>query len=193
VAWTLLAEAGYPDGFSVKLDCPIDRYVNDAAICGAVAAMLGRVGIEVTVDSRPFREHFPKITKRQTDFYLLGWFSSTFDAQTNFLNLIRSDAPFNATGYADPRVDGLIDAIGAEITTFGRDEIIEEVWRAVRDDIIHVPLHQQPLAWAMRDVLELPIDAGDVPRFRLARLKDVTTRRRQAVDKDPEHLGGYRP
>src|SRR6266849_988882 len=28
----LLAEAGYPDGFEVTMDCPNDRYVNDAAI-----------------------------------------------------------------------------------------------------------------------------------------------------------------
>jgi peptide/nickel transport system substrate-binding protein len=175
-ARALLVEAGYPDGFGVRLDCPNDRYVNDAAVCGAVAAMLGRVGIRVTVDARPFREVFPKIAKRQTDFYLFGWFSSTFDAQTNFLNLIRSDAPFNATGYANPRVDGLIDAIGAEVSTYARDAMIEEVWRTVRDDIVHVPLHQQPLAWAMRDMLDLPVDAGDVPRFRLARLREATVR-----------------
>jgi peptide/nickel transport system substrate-binding protein len=170
LARALLVEAGYPDGFSVTLDCPNDRYVNDAAICDVIAAMLGRIKLRVTVDSRPFREVFPKIGKRQTDFYLFGWFSSTFDAQTNFLNLVRSDAPFNATGYANPRVDSLIDTIGAEISTYVRDAMIEEVWRIVRDDIVHVPLHQQPLAWATWDVLELPIDAGDVPRFRLARL-----------------------
>ena len=116
-----------------------------------VAAMLGRIKLRVTVDSRPFREVFPKIGKRQTDFYLFGWFSSTFDAQTNFLNLVRSDAPFNATGYANPRVDSLIDTIGAEISTYVRDAMIEEVWRIVRNDIVHVPLHQQPLAWAMWD------------------------------------------
>jgi peptide/nickel transport system substrate-binding protein len=169
-ARVLLVEAGYPDGFRVQLDCPNDRYVNDAAVCGAVAAMLGRIGIRVTVDSRPFREHLPKITKQQTDFWLFGWFSSTFDAQTNFLNLIRSDAPFNATGYANPRLEELIDSIGAEVSTYVRDTMIEEAWRTVRDDIVYVPLHQQPLAWAMRDSLDLPIDAGDVVRFRLARL-----------------------
>jgi peptide/nickel transport system substrate-binding protein len=33
-ARALLVEAGYPDGFRVQLDCPNDRYVNDAAVCG---------------------------------------------------------------------------------------------------------------------------------------------------------------
>ena len=139
----LLAEAGYPHGFAVTLDCPEGRYVNDVAICRAVADMLGRVGITVTVDTEPARQHFPKITGRRTDFYMLGWFTATFDAQLNFATLVRSDAPYNATGYANPRVDGLIDAIGTELSSPVRDALIEQVLRAVRDDIVYVPLHQQ--------------------------------------------------
>jgi peptide/nickel transport system substrate-binding protein len=169
-AKTLLAEAGYPDGFAVHLDCPNDRYVNDAAICRAVADMLGRVGITVTVDTRPFREHFPRITGRRTDFYLLGWLAATVDSQFDFISLVRGDASFNATGYADPRVDGLIDAIGTELASPIRDALIEQVWRKVREDVVYVPLHQPVLVWAMREGLELPVDPADTPKFRLARL-----------------------
>ncbi len=32
----LMAEAGYPDGFELVMDCPNDRYVNDEEICQAV-------------------------------------------------------------------------------------------------------------------------------------------------------------
>ena len=38
----LLAEAGYPNGFEVKMNCPNDRYVNDGEICQAVAANLSQ-------------------------------------------------------------------------------------------------------------------------------------------------------
>ena len=51
-----------------------------------------------------------------------------------------------------------------------RDALIEQVLRAVRDDIVYVPLHQQVVMWAMRDRLQLPVDPGDLPRFQLARL-----------------------
>jgi peptide/nickel transport system substrate-binding protein len=169
-ARTLLAEAGYPDGFRVTLDCPEGRYVNDIAICRAVADMLGRIGIAATVDATPARLHFPKITGRRTDFYLLGWFTATFDAQLTFATLVRSDAPYNATGYVDPRVDGLIGAIGTELSSAVRDALIEQVLRTVRDAVVYIPLHRQVLAWALRDGLELPIDPGDMPRFRFARL-----------------------
>ena len=36
-AKALMDEAGYGDGFTIQLDCPNDRYVNDEAICQAVA------------------------------------------------------------------------------------------------------------------------------------------------------------
>ena len=73
----MLAAAGYPDGFAVTLDCPNDRYINDEAICRAAAAMLGEIGIRVTVAARPMREHFPMIKNRETDFYMLGWGTGT--------------------------------------------------------------------------------------------------------------------
>ncbi len=49
----LLAEAGYPDGFEVTMDCPNDRYVNDAAICQAVVGMLARIGVKVDLLAQP--------------------------------------------------------------------------------------------------------------------------------------------
>ena len=118
------------------------------------------------------REHFPMIKGRQTDFYMLGWGPGPFDSQFHFGYLIRSDAPYNATGYTNPRVDDLIDAIETALATYARDAMIEEVWKQVRDDIVYVPLHHQVIVWAMRDELELPVDPSNQPRFRLARLND---------------------
>ena len=68
----LLAEAGYPDGFGITLDCPNNRYINDEAICRAVAAQLARIGVRVRLDAQPMSRHLTKIYNRQTDFYLLG-------------------------------------------------------------------------------------------------------------------------
>ncbi len=165
----LLAEAGYPDGFEVRLDCPKNRYHNDEAICQAVAGMLANVGITVDLSVAPMGEHIAKLRERRTDFYMLGWAPPTFDSHNPFVYLYRSDGQYNATGYA--RVDEQIDAIGTELVTYARDAMIEEVWRTVLADVVVVPLHHQVMVWALRDRLELPIDALDFPRFRLARLK----------------------
>ena len=172
----LLAAAGYPDGFAVTLDCPNDRYINDEAICRAAAAMLGGIGIRVSVAARPMREHFPRIRNKETDFYMLGWGTTTSDSLYPLSYLIRSDAPYNGANYINPNIDGLIDAIGTTMIAYARDPKIEEVWRTVRDDIVLVPLHQQVIVWAMHDRLELPVDPWNLPRFRLARLKERESR-----------------
>ena len=172
----LLAEAGYPEGFEVGLDCPKNRYLNDAAICEAVAGMLAKVGITVELAIAPMGEHIAKVRERRTDIYMLGWGPTAFDSLSHFVYLYRSDGQYNATGYANPGVDELIDAIGTELVTYGRDAMIEEVWRAVLADVVVVPLHHQIMVWALRDRLELPMDARDSPRFRLARLKSQAAR-----------------
>src|ERR1700759_177612 len=59
----LLAEAGYPDGFEVTMDCPNDRYVNDAAICQAVVGMLARIGVKINLLAQPKAQYFAKVLK----------------------------------------------------------------------------------------------------------------------------------
>ena len=71
-----MTEAGYPDGFEVTMDCPNDRYVNDAAICQAVVGMLARIGVKINLLAQPKAQYFAKVLKPggyQTSFYMLGW------------------------------------------------------------------------------------------------------------------------
>jgi peptide/nickel transport system substrate-binding protein len=74
----LLAAAGYPQGFGVTLDCPNNRYINDEAICRAIAAQFHEVGIELVVNAQPRNVIFAKIDNRESDFYLFGWSVSSF-------------------------------------------------------------------------------------------------------------------
>src|SRR5450755_544132 len=66
----LLADAGYPQGFTVTLDCPNNRYINDEKICVAVAAMLAQVNVKVNVNAMPRATYFPKIQNYDTSFYM---------------------------------------------------------------------------------------------------------------------------
>jgi ABC-type dipeptide transport system, periplasmic component len=76
----LLADAGYPNGFEVTLDCPNNRYINDEKICIAVAGMLAKISVNVKVNAMPRAQYFPKTQKLDTSFYMLGWGGSTTDA-----------------------------------------------------------------------------------------------------------------
>jgi peptide/nickel transport system substrate-binding protein len=173
----LLAEAGYPGGFGITLDCPNNRYINDEAICQAVAAQLGHIGVRVWVDAQPMTRHLAKIYNRQTDFYMLGIQST--EAEEYLLTLYHSQGSnLNATGYANPRADELIDAVLGEAVSYIHDAQLEEVWRQVRDDVVYLPLHQQVILWAVREELELPVNPINYPQFRYARFVSPPARHR---------------
>ncbi|MCG8559767.1 MAG: ABC transporter substrate-binding protein [Hyphomicrobiales bacterium] len=162
----LLAEAGYPNGFSIQLDCPNNRYINDEAICQAVVGMLGKIGVKVTLSAIPKTQHFPKIKNRETDFYMLGWGVPTLDSHYVFSFLTRSaDKGWNGTGFADPEIDKFINQIEIETDFAKRDALIGKVWQRMKDDIVYLPLHHQVIVWAMNDRIDLPIVADDGVRF----------------------------
>lgn len=167
-AQALMAEAGYGDGFSVRLDCPNDRYINDEAICQAAVSMLARIGIDVSLEALPKSQHFPKVKNRETDFYLLGWGVPTLDSHYIFSFLMQSDGSWNATGFADPEFDALIQEIAKETDIQARTAMIERAWDEVQAKELYTTIHHQVLAWAMRDGVSIPIVADDTPRFRYA-------------------------
>jgi len=167
----LLADAGYPDGFTVQLDCPNNRYNNDEKICQAAVAMLAKAGIKVKLDAIPKSQHFPKIKNRVSDFYMLGWGVPTLDSHYVFSYLFASDGSWNGTGYANAKVDELTKAFAVETDLAKRDEQIAEAWSIVKDDIVYLPIHHQVIAWGMSDKLTMPIVPNDSPQFRWAVMK----------------------
>jgi peptide/nickel transport system substrate-binding protein len=168
-AKALLVAAGYPNGFGITLDCPNNRYINDEAICRAIAVQLGEVGVEVTVNAQPKDVIFTKVDNRESDFYLLGW--APHDSQDIFIRFYRTGGKENTAGYSNPRVDELIDKIDREMVTYARDAMIEEVWKTVLGDIAYIPLHNQVIVWAMRSDLDIPVSPFNRPLFREARFK----------------------
>lgn len=80
----LLAEAGYPNGFSAGMECPNDRYVNDEAICTAAASMFARIGVTVNVRARTKAVYQPYIMGNRVDMYLQGWSPNSRDAYEAF-------------------------------------------------------------------------------------------------------------
>lgn len=161
----LLAEAGYPTGFSVDMNCPNDRYVNDGQICEAVAANLARVGVKVNLKAETKGTYFPKILRRDTSFYLLGWTPSTYDAH-NALNALmrcvddKGTGQFNLGAYCNPKVDELTVKIQSETDQTKRNAMIREAFELHSADIGHLPLHQQALAWGTSKKVTL-VQRGD--------------------------------
>lgn len=172
----LLAEAGYPNGFEVGMNCPNDRYVNDAAICQAVAANLARVGVKVDLTAETKATYFPKVTRRETSFYMFGWTPSTTDAHDALFNLMASpndkaQGQFNLGAYSNPRLDELTSKIQIELDPAQRDLMIREAFQIHSADVGHIPLHQQALAWAYNKNVSLVQLPNSVMSFKWISLR----------------------
>ena len=172
----LLADAGYPNGFGVTLDCPNDRYVNDEAICTAVVAMLARIGVRVTLAAQTRARFFAEVNapRFNTSFYLLGWTPATVDAHDVLFNLVGTRdgtrGMFNNGGASNPEIDSLTQRIGVETDPAKRQAMITEAARIIRDRVLYVPLHQQQIVWAARSNVEIAQTADNYIQLRFARM-----------------------
>jgi peptide/nickel transport system substrate-binding protein len=174
----LLAEAGYPNGFELGMDCPNDRYINDEGICTAVVAMLAKVGVKVNALIQTRAKYFAKILgpKYNTSFYLLGWTPATYDAHNMLLNLLvartgKGRGDYNSGGYSNPRVETLVDEIQSEINNDKRLAEMHEALRIIKEDVATIPLHQQVLIWATRDTVDLVQRADNYFPLQYVKLK----------------------
>lgn len=159
----LLAEAGYPNGFEVGMDCPNNRYVNDEQICQAVAGMLAKVGIKVNLLAQPKAQYFKKVLapRLETSFYLLGWTPGSFDSWNVLYNMFRcydeakGEGKFNLGGFCSKKLDSLTDQVLGETDAAKRDALIEQAFDIAVDEVAYIPLHQQGLAWGKSDKVSL--------------------------------------
>ncbi len=168
-ATELMAEAGYPDGFSVDLHCPNDRYLNDESICQAFVGMLGRIGIDANLVSQSRTIHFPAIQNREVDFYLLGWGVPTFDSQYIFDFLVHSPeggrGGWNGSRYENPEVDAMIKSLATETDLEKRNDTIAQIWEQVQEDRVFLMVHNQLLAYAARDGINIDVHPENQPKM----------------------------
>ncbi|GAI06079.1 unnamed protein product, partial [marine sediment metagenome] len=152
----LLAEAGFPDGFKMKLTGPNDRYVRDAQICEAVAKQLAKVGIEVELDTKPKAIFFPEVDEHKLDFYLIGWFDGSYDFGRSLSKLLhsvdveRGYGGLNGADYSDLTLDRLLEESAEIVDPALRAEKLRLLNRtAMEEKVAIIPLHYQEDSYAV--------------------------------------------
>ena len=165
-----MAEAGYGDGFSITLNCPNDRYINDEAICQASVGMLAQIGIKVNLDAKPKAQHFPLINTLETDFYMLGWGVPTYDSEYIFNFLVHSKGEkygsWNGTRFGQADMDVKIEALASETDLPKRNAMINEIWQVVQDEQVYIPIHHQVLNWGMASNVKTIVAPDDAAKFK---------------------------
>jgi len=171
----LLADAGYPNGFEIRLNCPNNRYVNDEKICQAVSAMWAKVDVKVNLVAESMATFSQKFQNFDSSLYLLGWGVATYDAQYTIQSLVRTkttgaDGNFNFSRISDPAIDKLTDAMKSETDVPRRNAMIKEALVRIKDEVLLIPLHHQMRPWAMKAGVSTVHRSDDRPEARFTSL-----------------------
>ena len=161
----LLAEAGYANGFAFSLVCTPEGYVNEEQICQAATAMWARIGLRPALQIGPRTVMIQRRAAGQFDVTPLGWANEpAIDAESILLQVLHSKTGaagvFNWGGWGMPEIDRLTDDAAGELDTGKRLAMESRALEIAGEQILFLPLHQQPMAWAARadvpGIVQLP-------------------------------------
>lgn len=166
-AKALLAEAGYPDGFTITLDAGSDITVNSSEVAQAVAGYLEKVGIKVNLNLMPSATFLPHIRpyEHKTGLLISAWSVYTGEGITMMNQHCYTYDQEKGTGnanrghYSNPEVDKLISEAMQESDKERRAELTKQIDKMTHDDVAYIPLYVQENIFAVKD------DIDYTPRF----------------------------
>jgi peptide/nickel transport system substrate-binding protein len=169
-AQSMLAEAGYEDGFSTTIWTNDSRERIDAAT--NVQAQLGEIGIDVEVEVLEWGAYLEQTANGEHDMFVLGWSTVTGDADYALYSLFHSSMfgdPGNRSFIANDELDELLDAGRREGDPDARQEIYSEVQELLAELAPMLYLHHQEYLFSVRD----EVQGLEVLPTQILQLKDV--------------------
>ena len=133
-AKALLAEAGFPNGFSTTIHTSEAANLRDTA--EVVRGMLARVGITADINVIEWANYLETTTRGDQAIYLLGWTTVTGDPDYG-LEIFHTRAigsSGNRSFYSNPEVDRLLDSGRTETNRERRQQIYYDAQRLIHAD-----------------------------------------------------------
>jgi peptide/nickel transport system substrate-binding protein len=151
----LLAEAGYPEGFTVTLFATNNRYINDDKIAQAIAQMLTRAGFDAKVETLPASVFFSRATKREFGLFMAGWGAETGESGSALKALLATVDTAKGMGtanrgrYSNPRFDEVLGEAMVTIDTLKREALLARANEIGFGDLGIVPVHHEISTWGV--------------------------------------------
>jgi peptide/nickel transport system substrate-binding protein len=163
----LLADAGYPAGFSLVLHGPNDRYPNDDKVVAGIAQMFARVGVATRVEVMPWSVYAARSSRGEFSATFFGWGAATGEASSPLRSLVATVDPARGLGasnrgrYSNAEFDAALALALRTIDDARREDLLRRATRIAIADTAIVPLYYQVNVWALRRGLSYEGRADD--------------------------------
>ncbi|MEM7735618.1 MAG: ABC transporter substrate-binding protein [Deinococcota bacterium] len=149
----LLAEAGYGDGLSLRLETPNGRYVSDVQVAQAIAAQLEAVGVTVDFEVREYGAYVGDLfAGNAPDLFLLGWGNAVFDADFILYPLTRTEGLLSF--YSNPDLDTFLDEGSTSVDADVRRQAYEGATVLLQEEAPFIYLYKQQDAYGISERLD---------------------------------------
>lgn len=153
----LLADAGYPNGFTITLGAPNGRYINDLKVAQAIAAMWSRIGVKTDVDAPAPPVFFKNRDSFKYSAYMAGWGAVTGEVGNAMQSLVATPdkakgmGTTNSARYSNPELDAKLTEALRTVDDAKREELLRQASKIViQQDHGLLPIHFEVSVWAMR-------------------------------------------
>lgn len=158
----LLAEAGYPDGFSMKIEAPTGRYTMDAEISQAIVAMLSQVGITVDLqllESSAYSNVFSAHSAEDgfMTCFGLGFFDASYGMIGYFGVNTSGESNWNNQEYIDMYYKAEFNMNEEE-----RTQLFQEMQQMVADEVPYAIICQIDNSYGVKDSITMTPRLDDV-------------------------------
>jgi peptide/nickel transport system substrate-binding protein len=157
----LLAEAGYPNGFKMTIHATNDRYVNDSQQAQAVAQMLARIGVEVTVELQPVANYFNKARAKEFTFAMVGFAMVTGETSSVVTPALLANSVNNYGGWKNDRFEAAFQRAMTTVAPAEHVRLLQEATAIAMADVPIIPTHTQVACWAGRTGLKIATAADE--------------------------------
>jgi peptide/nickel transport system substrate-binding protein len=139
----LLTEAGFPNGVDLVVNSPQGRYVRDKEVAEAIVGQLTKAGIRATLRAHEWGNYLNNMAyvHKAGPVWLIGWGTTTYDAETVYVPLFRSGKILG--NYYNADFDGMVDEAQKIMDPKRRLELYHKINRLWVDDAAAMPLYQQ--------------------------------------------------
>jgi len=123
----MLAEAGFPNGFTTEFWTPEGRYLGDRQIAETVQQQLQQINVKADVKVMEWGAYLDALARHQGPIFLIGWGWITGDPAQALAQNFQSHSAFNYWDYNNPDFDKMLTDAEASDNPIARQKMYDQM------------------------------------------------------------------